>query len=216
MDVTTVREHLDVLRESVRAATVHGGFLLSNGEVSDYWVPINRLRTDHVTEAVVGISTACLPRFRGGPGAQAVAVPQLTTTSEDIFPWDAVVSGVRHSMRGARTNHAVEFHSIICDRHRNSVELPVGAPAGAWLVVFTISVHSHMILSVVEGLRRSGRTVRYVLVLVEREKVTREHLRQDGVELVPLISCDNDTGEPRTILDLSREPYSGYHRFFME
>jgi hypothetical protein len=213
MAILSIQKHLHILRQCVKESTVQGSFLISTGEVSNYWIPINKLRTHNVTSSVVGILQTCLPNFQHETNVGTVYVPQLTTTSEDIFPWDFVVNQLRSYME--TTKQSMNFCSLNFDRHHNVVEIPEGTPIGSWLGAFAISVHVDMIVAVVDALRRHKREVNHVLVLVERDNVTRQLLQQRGIHLVPLIVCNESTGEPTTILDMTKSPYDAYHKYFV-
>jgi hypothetical protein len=212
MTIAPVQKYLHTLCQCVKDASVSGGFLLSTGEVSNYWVAINKLRTPQVTDAIIGVLRACLPNFQREANVKNVFVPQLTTTSEDIFPWDFVFSQLRSHR--TTTKQALNFCSLNFDRHHEVVEIPEGAPLGAWLGIFAISVHVDMLVSVVEGLQRRKLVIDHILVLLEREHVTRQSLLQRGVHLVPLVVCDLLTGEPKSILDMEQPPYTDYRKYF--
>ena len=206
-----VRQHLNVLRRRIESITIRGCFLLSTGEISNYWVPIGELRTCEVTDAIISILRVCLPKFQREANVGAVFWPQFTTTSEDDFPLDFIVS---QRPRTEATEQTLSFCSVNFDRHHNRVDLPEDSPLDTWLGIFTISVHTDMITSILDALYRRKRIVRHVLVIVERDKVTRNHLLQRGVQLVPLVVCDEHTGEPATVLDLMKQPYASYHKYF--
>src|SRR5690349_21837891 len=115
MAILLIQKYLNTLRQCVKEATVRGSFLISTGEVSNYWIPINKLRTYDVTSAVIGTLQVCLPNFQHEANVETVFVPQLTTTSEDIFPWDFVVNQLRS--RTEDVKRPMNYCSLNFDRH---------------------------------------------------------------------------------------------------
>lgn len=218
MTSSPVRQHLDTFCRLVKAATIPGGFLLSTGEVSNYWLPIDKLRSYEVTSAVVEILQTCLPRLRQASKAETVFVPKLTTSTADTFPLDMIVSMALNQFQRTATGGAAgkffDFHTLNFDQYREIVSIPEGAPSGTWLGIFSMSAHVKLITTMLDELHRRQRTVEYVLVLIERERVTRQRLQQRGITLVPLIVYDETTNQPTSILDLHYAPYTDYHQYF--
>lgn len=214
MTSSLASEHLNILCQCVRSATVHGGFLLSTGKTSKYWVAIGRLRAPYVIDAVLDTLRVCLPNFQSKTSIETILVPQFTTTSEDEFPFDFVISQLRNYT--VADGRSLNFCGINFDRHLREVEIPENLPPGKCLGLFAISVHVDMIMAIVDALQHRKRTIHHVLVIIEREQITRQRLQKRGVELVPCIVCDEYTGEPTTILDMKKLPYLNYHEYFVE
>lgn len=210
----SVEEHLRMLRQYVKDATVRGSFLLSTGEVSNYWISVDRLRSYDVSKAVGSILRVCLPRFQLETNVGTVFVPQFTTTSEDDLPLDPILHQLRDDDT-FNTERSLSFCNIGFDRHRKEVRIPEGTDLGVWLGVFALSVHADTITAILDTLRRRKRVVNHILVLVERERFTREELQRRGIHLVPMIVCNEETGEPQSVLDIARPPYTTYHHYFV-
>src|SRR6266699_664459 len=129
MGSLTIQQHLNILSQCVKSATVRGGFLLSTEDVSNYWIPIDRLRTYQATNAVVEILRACLPNFQRFTKVETVFVPKLTTTTSDTFPLDIVVQQLQGNTTSITTKETLNFCSVNFDRYGQAVEIPEGAPS---------------------------------------------------------------------------------------
>lgn len=219
MTMLTTHQYLKTLCEGVKAARVQGGFLLSTGELSNYWIPIDRLRTYQNIAAIVEILQVCLPNLQRATGAETIFTPKITTSTADTFPLDIIVSiAISQLQKNTITSpqKPLNFCSVNFDQYREVVSVPEGSPSGTWLGVFTMSAHVKMITTILGQLQRRERKVKYALVLIEREQVTRQRLQQQEISLIPLVICDEDTGEPTAILDIHRLPYNNYHKYFID
>jgi hypothetical protein len=214
MTYNQVTQPLEILRQEVKAVTKHGTFLLSTGIPSRYWVAIGELRyVDAVQSAIARVLGCCLPRFNSLAKIGTVFVPMSMDCNDDDYPIDIVVGNLWRSAVPFLT--PLQLVKTQFDHHR-LVQAPPFEQQGNWLGIFVLSVHLDMIAQVLDSLIDRGHKVTHFLVMIERENETRDYLSARGVELVPLLVCDNETGEPKTILEKMEPPYARYHRFFAD
>jgi hypothetical protein len=212
MNDDSIPAALAELRQQVQDVIAPGSFLLSTGELSRYWVRIGDL-ADATQGLIATIVAGCIPRFHRYAQIGTVFVPRLTMTSQDEHPLDFVPRDVPGLL--ASGDFPVKFVRVRFENH-NQVDIPDTEGPGSWLGILTLSVHFDMIMTILDSLERRHHPVSHVLVVVEREKRTRESLTARGVNLVPMIICTGETGQARTIIEMTEEPYRQYHKFFID
>jgi orotate phosphoribosyltransferase len=75
-------------------------------------------------------------------------------------------------------------------------------------------VHVDLIKKIIGFVRQQGYKVHTVVTLLEREKTSRQELRELGVELVPFLVYDERTDSADSVLDLEAPEYGVCRKYF--
>jgi len=208
----TIDRDLKILRESANNIIHHGEFLLSVNKFSDYWIHLREMwGNTSLHDVIASILRVVLTNLSLEYGA--FTVPLIYTlhahTTEEELP---LVPILREAVRDL---HNDNIRTVPAD-----INLPLPSDnllPGNYVCFFVLSVHVDFIEEVVNFLKKHDCSVSTIVVIMEREGVSRDRLvKKLGVELIPLIVVGEKSGIPTAILENSKPPYRSMHKYFQE
>jgi len=203
---------LQSLKENVRRSIHHGEFLLSVNKFSDYWIYLQDLWMDKTSDELIqNVLRIALKNLSLEYGSFAVPLLKISHsgTSEEELPLFPIVGEAVRKLNSKE----IQAHNIYMDAPISGDLLPT-----KYICVFVLSVHSDFIIEVIEYLQRQGRDILAIVVVIEREGVSRNEISNEKrIELIPLIVVDKE-GIPRTILEdtSTSSPYRNMHKYFQD
>jgi len=206
-----VDKTLLALKENVKQSIHYGEFLLSVNKFSNYWIFLQDLWKDNTSDALIQntlrVALKNLSLEYGSIAVPLLKIPH-TGTSEEELP---LVPSISETVKKLNSKE-IQAHNIDMGAPISGALLPI-----KYICVFALSVHLDLIYEVVEHLKQQGRHVVAIIVVIEREGVSRNKISNElGIELIPLIVVDKDSGTPKTILECTSSPYWNMHKYFQD
>jgi hypothetical protein len=163
--------------------------------------------TDDLIQSVLCVALKNLSLVYG-PFAVPLLKIEHTGTSEEELPLVPIIGGAVRNLNSKE----IQAHIIDMDAPISGDLLPT-----KYICVFVLSIHLDLIIEVVEYLKQQGRDVLAIVVVIEREGVSRDKISNErGIELIPLIVVDKENGIPRTILEATSLLYRNMHKYFQD
>ncbi len=188
---------IDILKYHAAASRVRGKFLLSTGEISDFWIDINEFVNKRVINAMTLLLSSFIENCYRIHGPFSVIFPSYTEASEKSFPLRLIVDAAVDRLGGS-----LEVDSIAAVQEQSSGKMAVvSKPKAVCVVVIGVSVHITVLLGIISVLKSMGCKIAYVLTFLCREKTSMSKMKELGIPFVPVLIALEDRGDVFSILD---------------
>ncbi len=163
-----IDEQISILKNHIEKCKKKGFFLLSNSQVSNFWIDINEFTTYEVMNSLIQVSAVILKNIYKKQGEFTVVIPKYNNSSEKFFPVDYIIESAI-SIGGL----VREIRTVYVTQSNESGEFEIsGSIVGFCVVVMAMSVHVVTLLKIIDLLENHGSKVDLVFNFICREMVS--------------------------------------------
>lgn len=169
-----IDEQISILKSHIEKCKKKGFFLLSNSQVSDFWIDINEFTTYEVMNSLIQVTAVILKNIYKKQGEFTVIIPKYNNSSEKFFPVDYIMESAI-SIGGLER----EIKAVYVTQSNESGEFEIsGSIVGFCVAVMAMSVHIVTLLKIIDLLENHGSKVDLVLNFICRDLVSLKLLSE--------------------------------------
>lgn len=175
---------IDVLKSKAQSCRRYGTFLLSNAEISNFWIDINEFNSYQVINSLIKISALFLKNYYLQFGCFTLAIPKYNNSSEKMFPLDYILnSAIEKSKLGEQINKL----DVFCMNEGSDLSIEGDCKNIPCVVGIAVSVHITTLLKIIETLEKKGLLVSCVYTFLCRDKYSIKLLADKQIVLIPIL-----------------------------
>jgi hypothetical protein len=202
-----IASYINSLKNHAEKSLVRGKFLLSTGEISDFWIDINEFLTPDIINAMIITMSNFLENCYRTYGPFSLVTPSYTEASEKTFPLRLIVNSAIDGLKDK-----TQIHSILAVQEKSSCRFTLdGQPKDPCILVIGVSVHISILIGILQALQQLGHKVQYVYTFICREKTSMNILSKKNIPLIPVVIALENTGKVFSLLEVDNISDQQYH-----
>ena len=189
-----IDKYIDILKCNIEKRKKRGIFLLSNSQMSDFWIDINEFTNFEAVNSLIQISTVVFKNIHKKQGRFTIVIPKYNGSSEKFFPVDYIIESAI-SIGGSDG----EINTVYVTQSSESGEFEIsGSVVGYCVVVMAMSVHVVTLLRIIDLLESHGTKVDLVYNFICRELVSIDLLAERRIMAYAIMYILGLTDNPTT------------------